>query len=304
MNITSGLKLGSALAIASLTLSACASSDPLNTPAGNASGETIVVGSANFPENVILGEVYAQALEQAGFKIERKLNIGAREVLFDQIKNCTLNVVPEYNQALLAFVSPETKAKGTTEVDEALAKVLPEDLKVLKSSAAQDNNAVVVTADTAAKNNIKTLDDLAGKAPEWTFGGPTEWESRPDGYLGLQNNYGLNFKEYKVLDYSGPITISALDKGDIQAGLLFSTTPQIKSSGYVVLEDPKDSLGVNNITPLLCAKAVPDKARSILDSISSSLSTEELTAMNASYVLDKEDAADVAATWLKDQDIK
>lgn len=304
MNATSALKVGSILAVAALALPACAASDPLTASTGNASGETIVVGSANFPENVILGEVYAQALEQAGFKVERKLNIGAREVLFDQIKNCTLNVVPEYNQALLAFVSPETKAKGTQEVDEALAQVLPDNLKVLKSSAAQDNNAVVVTADTAAKNNIKTLEDLARTAPEWVFGGPTEWESRPDGYVGLQENYGINFKEYKVLDYSGPITISALDKGDIQAGLLFSTTPQIESSGYVVLEDPKNSLGVNNITPLICSEPVPDKAQGILESISSSLSTEELTAMNAAYVLDKEDAADVAEKWLKKQDIK
>lgn len=304
MNATSALKASSVMAAAALTLSGCAASDPLTASTGNASSETIVVGSANFPENVILGEVYAQALEQAGFKVERKLNIGAREVLFDQIKNCTLNVVPEYNQALLAFVSPETKAKGTQEVDAALAKVLPDNLEVLKSSEAQDNNAVAVTADTAAKNNLRTLEDLARVAPEWVFGGPTEWESRPDGYLGLKENYGINFKEYKVLDYSGPITVSALDKRDIQAGLLFSTTPQIESSGYVVLEDPKDSLGVNNITPLICKEPVSDKAQGILESISTSLTTEELTAMNAAYVLDKEDAADVAEKWLKEQDIK
>ncbi|MET4538567.1 osmoprotectant transport system substrate-binding protein [Arthrobacter bambusae] len=304
MNATSALKVGSVLAVAALALPACAASDPLTASTRNASGETIVVGSANFPENVILGEVYAQALEQAGFNVERKLNIGAREVLFDQIKNCTLNVVPEYNQALLAFVSPETKAKSTLEVDAALAQVLPDNLEVLKSSPAQDNNAVVVTADTAAKDNLKTLADLARTSPDWVFGGPTEWESRPDGYAGLKNNYGINFKEYKVLDYSGPITISALDKGDIQAGLLFSTTPQIESSGYVVLEDPEDSLGVNNITPLICREPVSDKAQSILEAISSSLTTEELTAMNAAYVLDKEDAADVAKKWLKEQDIK
>jgi osmoprotectant transport system substrate-binding protein len=304
MNAASSLKVGSVLAVATLALSACAASDPLNASTGSASGDTIVVGSANFPENVILGEVYAKALERAGFKVERKLNIGAREVLFDQIKNCTLNVVPEYNQALLAFVSPQTKATGTKEVDEALSKALPDNLKILKSSAAQDNNAVAVSAETATKNNIKTLDDLARVAPQWTFGGPTEWESRPDGYVGLKNNYGINFKEYKVLDYSGPITISGLDKGDIQAGLLFSTTPQIKSSGYKVLEDPKNTLGVNNITPLLCTKAVPDKAQSVLDSISTSLTTEDLTAMNASYVIDKQDAADVAETWVKDHDIK
>jgi osmoprotectant transport system substrate-binding protein len=298
MNTRASIKIGIAVAAVSL-LAGCSASDPLASNAAGGSGDTIVVGSANFPENVILGEVYAQALETAGFNVERKLNIGAREVLYDQIENCTLNVVPEYNQALLAYVAPKTTASGTGQVDAALAKALPENLEVLKSSPAQDNNAVVVTGETAAEHNLKTIADLSAVSKDWVFGGPTEWEARPDGYAGLQKIYGTEFKEYKVLDYSGPITISALDKGDIEAGLLFSTTPQIESNGYVVLEDPENAVGVNNVIPLICSERVPDGAREVLDSISAALTTEGLTAMNASYVLDKEDAADVAASWLE-----
>jgi len=291
-------------AVAALTLlaSGCAASDPLNSGGGeqtSGKGDTIVVGSANFPGNVLIGEVYAKALEDAGFNVERKLNIGAREVLYSQVENCSINVVPEYNQALLAFVDADNTAEGTEAVDAALAEVLPDSLKVLKSSAAQDNNAVAVTNATAEKHNLKSIADLKDVAPDMIFGGPTEWKERSVGYLGLQSKYGVEFKEYKILDYSGPITISALDKGDVDAALLFSTVPQIATSGYTVLEDPENAVGVNNVTPLVCPSAVPDDAQQVLDKVSEKLTTDDLIDMNASFSLDHEDAADVAAAWVK-----
>jgi osmoprotectant transport system substrate-binding protein len=307
MKIHSTLTIAAAAAILALA-SGCAS-DPLNASstagAGTAgSGEKIVVGSANFSENVILGEIYAKALEDAGYAVERKLNIGAREVLYGQIENCSINVVPEYNQALLAFVAPDTQASGTDAVDAELGKTLPANLGILTSSPAQDNNAVAVTNATAQRLNLKTMDDLAKASSGMTFGGPTEWKTRADGYAGLEKAYGIAFKEYKLLDYSGPITISALDKGDVDAALLFSTVPQIKANGYTVLEDPKNALGVNNVTPLICKDAVPEKAQSVLNAVSKSLTTEELTSMNASYAIDHMDAADVASEWVGKQNLK
>jgi osmoprotectant transport system substrate-binding protein len=300
--------LTAAAAAAVLALaSGCAAGDPLKASDGATAGGSngkIVVGSANFSENVILGEIYAKALEDAGFTVERNLNIGAREVLYSQVENCSLSVVPEYNQALLAFVAPKTRASGTQEVDAALHKALPDSLEILGSSPAQDNNAVAVTGATAKRLNLKTIGDLAKVSSGMTFGGPTEWKTRPDGYAGLQKDYGAGFKEYKILDYSGPITISALDKGNVDAALLFSTTPQIKSNGYTVLADPKNTVGVNNVTPLVCKDAVPEKARTVLNAVSGALTTEDLTAMNASYVLDHRDAADVATEWLGKQDLK
>jgi osmoprotectant transport system substrate-binding protein len=299
------LTLAATAAILALA-SGCAS-DPLqasSTGAGTGSSGKIVVGSANFSENVILGEIYAKALEDAGFTVERKLNIGAREVLYSQIENCSINVAPEYNQALLAFVAPKAQASGTTSVDTELAKALPANLGILDSSPAQDNNAVAVTNATAERLGLKTIDDLAKSSPEMTFGGPTEWKTRGDGYAGLQENYGVEFKEYKLLDYSGPITISALSKGDVDAALLFSTVPQIKSNGYTVLEDPKNALGVNNVTPLICKNAVPEKAQTALKAVSKALTTDDLTSMNAAYSIDHRDAADVASEWVGKQSLK
>jgi osmoprotectant transport system substrate-binding protein len=301
------LTLGAAAAAATLALVSGCAADPLSassaTGAGSV-GEKIVVGSANFSENVILGEIYAKALENAGFTVERKLNIGAREVLYGQIQNCSINVVPEYNQALLAFVAPNAQASGTEDVDAELGNALPTNLGILKSSPAQDNNAVAVTNATAQRLSLETIEDLAKASSGMTFGGPTEWKTRADGFAGLEKAYGIQFKEYKLLDYSGPITISALEQGDVDAALLFSTVPQINSNGYTVLEDPKNAVGVNNVTPLICKDAVPDKAQSVLNAISKSLTTEDLTSMNAAYAIDHRDAPDVASEWVGKQNLK
>lgn len=302
------LALRAAATAATLALASGCAADPLNpsgtAAAGSSGGDKIVVGSANFSENVILGEIYARALENAGYSVERKLNIGAREVLYGQIQNCSINVVPEYNQALLAFVAPHAQASGTDAVDDELAKALPTNLGILDSSPAQDNNALAVTNATAQRLSLKTIEDLAEASSEMTFGGPTEWKARADGFAGLEKAYGIQFKEYKLLDYSGPITISALDKGDVDAALLFSTVPQIKSNGFTVLEDPKNAVGVNNVTPLICKDAVPDEAQAVLNAVSKSLTTEDLTSMNASYAVDHRDAPDVASEWIGKQNLK
>ena len=293
------LALTSSLA---LTLGACANPDPLNAGLDSEGpGEnTVVVGSANFPENVILAEVYAQALEAEGFTVERKMNIGAREVLYSQIETCRLTVVPEYNQALLAFLDPEANAKGTEEVNAALDEALPEQLSVLDPSEAQDNNAIVVPTDLADEHGLEQIGDLEPIAKDLVFGGPPEWKSRAEGYVGVQQDYGVEFREFKSLDFSGPITLSALQKGDIDAALLFSTTPQITTENLVVLDDPKETLGVNNIVPLLCQQWVPEKATAVLDEISQALTTEELTKMNAEYSIDHHDVDQVAEKWIKE----
>lgn len=296
------LQLLGALCAGALLLAGCANPDPLDAglDSDGPGANTVVVGSANFPENVILAEVYAQALEAEGFTVERKMNIGAREVLYSQIASCRLTVVPEYNQALLAFLDPEATAKGTEEVNDALAEALPEQLSVLDPSEAQDNNAIVVPNELADQHGLKQIGDLAPIAKELTFGGPPEWKSRAEGYLGVQKDYGIEFREFKSLDFSGPITLSALQKGDIDAALLFSTTPQITTDNLVVLEDPKETLGVNNIVPLICQQWVPAKATAVLDKISQALTTEDLTKMNAEYSIDLDDVDQVAEKWIKE----
>ncbi|MEI4271484.1 ABC transporter substrate-binding protein [Klenkia sp. LSe6-5] len=293
-----------------LLLTACGSGGDNPLDSGSSVGEgTIVVGSQSFPESSLLGEVYAQALEGAGYSVERSDNIGAREVLYDQVASCDIDVTPEYNGALLAYLragtgeTDQAPAVTTEEVDAALAEELPDQLTVLDSSSAQDNNAIVVTDDTATTYDLSTIADLAPVAGDFVFGGPPEFETRQDGIVGMSQNYGVNFAEYRVLDYSGPITITALQDGDIQAALLFSSSPEIDESGFKVLEDPDSVLGVNNIIPLGCSDSLDEGARDVLNEVSGALTTEQLVAMNRSYILDRDDVGQVATSFLEDNDI-
>ena len=293
--------LATTAAAAVLALTAgCAGSDPFaGSSDAPADGAPIVVASANFPENVILGEIYAQTLENAGFVVERKLNIGAREVIYSQVESCALHLVPEYNQALLAFIDPQTTASGTEEVDAALAEALPDGLVSLPSAPAQDNNAIAVTRATADEHGLTSVEQLAGISDDWVFGGPTEWEKRADGFPAFERVYSASFAEYKPLDYSGPITVSALNNGDVDAALLFSTAPEVELHDFVVLDDPHSAFGVNNVVPIVCERAVPEDARAAIETVNGQLTTESLLEMNAAYVNDKRDADDIAAEWLE-----
>jgi osmoprotectant transport system substrate-binding protein len=280
------------------TLAACGggSGDPLG--GSGAKKGTVVVGSANFPENVLLGEIYAQALEGSGAKVDRKFNIGSREVIFNQIKKGGLTVLPEYNGALLAYLDKNATAEDTAAVNAEVAKKLPSSLELLTSSKAEDKDSVTVTKATADKYRLKTLEDLAPVAKNFVLGGPSEFETRKHGVVGLQSEYGMEFKSFKSLDTAGPITVAALKKGDIQAANLFSTDPAIKANSFVALEDPKNLFGAQNVTPLVYKSGVDDAGRKALDSVSSKLDTETLATMVKRLVVDKEDASTLAKEWL------
>lgn len=137
---------------------------PLGTAATAASGSTLTVGSANFPENVVLAWIYADALKAAGANVTTKLNIGSREKYFPALKSGSIDVFPEYNGALLSYLDKDSTATSTEEVDAALAKALPSNLEALKSSPAQDSDAIVVTKATAEKYHLTSIADLAKAA--------------------------------------------------------------------------------------------------------------------------------------------
>ncbi len=286
-------------AASTLILAGCGAADDPFAGTNGAENDAIVVGSANFAENVLLGEIYAQALEADGFEVIRKPNIGSREVLYQQVESCEINVVPEYNGALLSFLDPENAANTTETVDAALEDALPDGLKVLDSSNAIDRNALAVRSEVASDLDLETLEDLVEPGTEMVVGGPPEWEPRPDGLKGLKEQYGLEFKEFKVLgDVSGPISVSALKQGDVDVVMMQSSSPQLVENDFVTLEDPLNVMGVNNVIPLVCDEALDQNAAKTLQEISRTMTTDELTEMNKQYSIDKDDAADVAERWL------
>jgi osmoprotectant transport system substrate-binding protein len=287
----------SATAVAGLVGCSSGGGNPLESQSSSAPG-TITVGSANFLENVLLGEMYAQALTKAGYKVDTKLNIGSREVIYDQVEKGALSVLPEYNGALLAFVDPKDTASSLPDVTAALKQKLPQALSLLEPSPAEDKNTIVVRKDTADKDKLTSIADLAPFASEMNFGGAPEDRTRQQGLVGVENDYGMKFKSFKALDTAGPLTITALSNGDVDAAILYSTTPEIASRGFVALTDPKNVFGVQNVTPLINSAAVDQKARDVLNKISAALDTTTLTQLNSKVQIDNQDPADVAKEWL------
>lgn len=286
-----------------LIVTACgSSSNPTSTgPAAGGSSapaDTIVVGSANFQENVVLADIYADALRAKGVKVTTKLNIGSRETYIPALKDGSIDLIPEYSGVLLQYFDKTATAVSSDEVFSALQKALPSSLTVLEQSKAEDKDAIVVTKDTATKYNLSSIADLAAVANKLTLGAPPEFQTRTDGIPGLQKVYNVTFKTYKKLDAGGPLTENGLKNGQIDAGDIFTTDPLIAKNGWVVLADPKNLYTAQNVLPLINASKASDNVKSILNAVSEKLTTDDLVQLNEKVQLDKQDADTVAKAWL------
>jgi osmoprotectant transport system substrate-binding protein len=282
---------------ASATASASSGSNPLSP--GGSSG-SVIVGSANFPENEVLAEIYALALQAKGVNATTKLNIGAREVYYPQVEKGAITIIPEYNGTLLTVeADPTSTAKTTAQVDAALAEKLPSSLTVLNPAPAQDSDSITVTAATAAKDHLKTIADLAPYAKDMVLGGPPEFKTRSDGLAGLKANYGLTFKSFDPLDESGPITLAALTSGKVQAADVFTTTPQIISDKLVSLADPKFNFAAQNVIPLVYKPDLTPTIESTLNAVSAKLTTAALLQLDNQVITDKVNYTTAAQGWLK-----
>ncbi|HEY2240472.1 MAG TPA: ABC transporter substrate-binding protein [Streptosporangiaceae bacterium] len=300
-------------AVACVAVAACSSSGggsksgggSSNPLSGSASSGTVVVGSANFPEDELLAQIYADALQSAGVKVSTKLNIGAREVYYPELTKGAISVIPEYNGALLTTsVDTSSKATSTAEVNAALKAKLPSTATILNSSAAQDKDSITVTQANATKYHLKSISDLSSVAKTWVIGGPSEFKTRADGIVGLKNVYGLTFKSFSPLDESGPITISALKSGKVQAADIFTTTPQIISDKFVSLADPKNMFAAQNVTPLVYKKAASAKVISTLNAVSAKLTTAELLEMDKQLTINHASYTTVASNFISQQGLK
>jgi osmoprotectant transport system substrate-binding protein len=297
---SSGSSASSSSTPASSTSATASSSGASNPLGGTAASGTVVIGSANFPENELLAEVYALALQKKGVKATTKLNIGAREVYYPQVKSGAITIIPEYNGTLLTVeADPKSTAKTTAEVDAALAAKLPSTLTVLNPAPAQDSDSITVTAATAAKDHLKSIADLKPYASSMVLGGPPEFKTRSDGIAGLKANYGLTFKSFDPLDTSGPITLSALTGGKVQAADVFTTTPQIVTDKLVSLADPKFNFAAQNVIPLIYKPALTPTISATLNEISAKLTTSALLQMDNAVITDKANYTTVAEGFLQ-----
>ena len=293
-------------ATACLALAACGGGgDPLKNggsgggSGGGGSSPTIVVGSANFTENQILAEIYAQGLQAKGVNVTKKLSIGSREAYFPGLQDGSIDLIPEYTGVLLQYLNKSAAETDPDAVYGALQKALPGTLTVLNKSSAEDKDAIVVTKETATKYNAASIADLAANCGQLVFGGPPEFKTRPDGIPGLQKTYNCTFKDYKALDAGGPLTVAALKNGDVQAADIFSTDASIVANNFVVLQDPKNNFAAQNVVPLINKSKVNDTISQTLNAISAKLTTDELTKLNAEASSDTKPSPEtVAKNWL------
>jgi len=310
MNIRIGMAAVAAIAVAAVA--ACSSSSSSSSSAASSSSSSsnplasssakgsVVVGSANFPEDELLATIYIQALQAKGIKVTSKLNIGAREVYYPQIEKGAISIIPEYNGALLTTsVDPSSTAATTAAVDAELRAKLPSTLEILTPASAQDKDSVTVTQATAAKYHLTSIAGLAPYASTMVFGGPPEFKTRSDGLPGLKKNYGLTFKSFDPLDESGPLTLSALTSGKVQAADVFTTTPQIVSDHLVSLADPKSNFAAQNVVPLVYKPAVNATIVDTLNAVSAKLTTQALLQMDVAVISQHANYDTVAAGFLK-----
>ena len=293
--------IGAVAVGAVVALAGCASGDPLDSgDAGSGDSETLIVGSQDYYSNEIIAEIYAQALEENGFTVDRQFRIGQREVYLPDIEAGKIDVFPEYTGSLLQALEKDAPGGTSDEVHTALGEALPDGLRVLDAAEASDQNSWTVTQDFADTYSLTDLASLKDVTEPMTVGGNSELETRPYGPAALKEKYGIEIAGFvPVEDSGGPLTVKALVDGDIQLANIYTADPNIKSNNLIALEDPDGLFFPDNVVPVVSEK-VDDKAADVLNTVSAALTTDVLVDLNSESVNDQLSADKIAAAWLKE----
>jgi osmoprotectant transport system substrate-binding protein len=284
-------------------------SSSTSAPSGQpgAGKPAVTLGDKNFPEELTLGELYAQALRAKGFKVSLKANIGATEVVDKALTSGKIDMYPEYTGIGLSAIAGDTKPPASA--DDAYNKLKAFEEKrgftLLDKTPFVDTNTIIVKPDYAAGHQLKTIADFK-KLPAGSvkLAGPPEFATRAEGLPGLKKAYGVTFK-FKPLAIG--LQYRALDSGDVQTATVFTTDGQLQGNKYTILSDPKNVFGFQNVAPVVSKKVVSKEGPAFaqtLNAVSALLSTEAMRRMNAAVVLDKQDPAAVASSFLKANNLK
>jgi len=291
--------IAAAVVAAALALGGCASSNPLspseNSPGASGDSSTIVVGSQAYASNEIIAEIYAQALEGSGLKIERKFNIGQRDAYMPTIEKGQIQVFPEYTGNLLQYLDKSATETSPDAVYAALKKALPEGLAALDMATATDQDSYTVTKAFADKWHLSSIEDLADVTDQLTLGGPPELADRPYGPKGLKSIYGIDIG-FKA---TGETTVESLVAGTVNVADVFTADPRIKTDDLVVLKDPKGMFLASNVVPIV-STAVEDEVADMINAVQAKLTPEALVEMNVENTTGQQSPAAVAKKFLAD----
>jgi osmoprotectant transport system substrate-binding protein len=307
------------VAALALTVAACGDDDETTTegttgePSANLIEEnpdnnavSLTVGSKNFTEQIILGEIYAQALEAAGYDVSTDLNLGDEQVALKALEEGEISGYPEYTStALTSFFGykPEDVPSDPQQAfEESASDFAEKGLVSHPPTPFSSANGVGLLADRAQELGVTTISDLEGKSQDLDLYGSPECRQRIDCLVGLEENYGLEFKSFTPIDIG--LRYEVLDKGDADLSILFTTDAQLfVSEDYTVLEDDKGVLPAGNVifvASLDAAEEAGSDFGATIQNVQQELTLEVMQELNARVDIDKEEPADVAAQYLQE----
>ncbi len=268
-----------------------------------ASDVTLRVASKNFPEQFILGEMYALLLEEAGFDVDRRLNLGATPVVQQGLLNDELDLYPEYTSTGLLTVLGMDPLSDAQEVYDTVKAEYEEQFGLTWLEAAPFNNtqALAMERSRAEELGIATVSDLVGQAGELTLVGPPEFSEREDGIPGLQETYGLEFGDFLPIDPG--LRYQALVNGEADVTVAFTTDGEITANDLVVLEDDQSLWPPYQVAPVI-QQSVLDANPAIADALNQVaplLTDEIMSGLNNQVSGNGEEPADVARAFLVEQ---
>ena len=270
--------------------------------AKSTAGPTVIIGTKNFPEEFILGQLYKQALEAKGFKVSYKENIGSTELIQTSLTSGKINMYPEYTGVIVQDVFHHTLSAKTASGTYQLAKQLEakKGYTLLKPTPFFDTDVVAVTNATAKKFGLKSIGDLK-KAGSFKLGGFPECKTRNTCFVGYTTQYGL--KNATFVPLGSVSAYAALDAGTVLAADVFSTDPPLgKGSKYTVLADPKHVTGFQNVAPIVKTSVAQEAGPTFADTVnevSAKLTLPAIVAMNKAVSVDQQSPAAVAKAFLQ-----
>ncbi len=268
----------------------------------SSNGKTLTLGTKNFPEEFILGQLYKQALEAHGYTVHYKENIGSTELIDTALTKGRIDMYPEYTGVIVQVVFGHRLSAKTAQATYRLAKKLEQQRgdTLLQPTPFSDTDAVAVLRSTASKYRLQSLGDLK-KVPHLKLGGLPEFRTRNTGLVGLRRNYGLT--DVNFVPLSGISPYVALDTHKVDAAAVFSTDPPLgKNSKYVTLGDPMHQFGFQNVAPVIDQSTLSGLGgdfRRVVNDVSAKLTQDAIVAMNKAVIVDKQKPAAVARSFLQ-----
>ena len=278
-----------------------ASGQPIQSSPQNAS-KKVTVGSKNFPEQLVLGEIYAQSLEAAGFDVEKELNLGSEVVAFRSLKRGEVDAYPEYTGTVLTTLykipAREVPKQPEQAYEQTQSRTGRDDITALPTTPFENSYRLGATKETAQRLGVRNTSDLAGKAKDLKITGYPECRQRLDCYVGVQRAYRTRFEDFVASEQ----TYEVLDQKEADVGFLFTTDAQLSTGKYQTFEDDRNFFPPYNVSLLVRDEALRrlgPQAREVVERVQKPLTEPVMIELNSRVVLDKEKPEDVARQYLK-----